>query len=265
MPDRVRFERPPVVEVVCGVLFGTLTALRTAHVGIFWDRIREEFPLVEEAPPLPPIIERYDPAPSLEIEVELTPPLARTWFCRPDRRGLVQLQRDRFVYNWKRSSPDDGQYPSYDQVILDFERLWSEFEAFVKEQQVGPIVVRQLELAYVNIIPEASIPAGDPVFVDHVPDRSRARFLQAVDGFAWRTSYGLPEGAGRLHVSINSARQADSGEPIRRLDIVARGIGREVGSDPMRSWFDLAHDWIVNGFADVTTANMQAEVWRRQS
>lgn len=266
MPDRVRFDTPPVVEVLCGVLFGSLTGLRTAHVGIFWDRIKEEFPLVEEAPPLSPVIERFDPAPSFEIEVELSPPLARTWFYRADRRGLVQLQRDRFVYNWKRSSPDDGKYPSYDRVILDFERLWSEFRSFVASEGVGEIVPRQLELAYVNIIPDASIPAGDPVFVDHVPDRSRVRLLQAVDGFVWRSSYMLPDDAGRLHVSINSARQAETGEPVRRMDIVARGISMsEIGPNSMRSWFDLAHHWIVNGFVDATTASMQTAVWRRKS
>jgi uncharacterized protein (TIGR04255 family) len=263
MAERVRFEKPPVVEVVCGVLFGTLVGLRTAHVGVYWNRIRQEFPLVDEAPPLSAIIETVDPVPSIEIEVGMVPPLARSWFHRADRRGLIQLQRDRFVYNWKRSSPTDGAYPSYDQVIIEFERQWEQFRDFVAGEQLGDLVPRQLELAYVNIIPDTSVPAGDPVFKDHARNDSPGRFLPPAESLTWRTSYPFPDNAGRLHVVISSARQADTGDPIKRLDMVARGIN-EISATQMRAWFDLAHDWIVRGFVDVTTSSMQAE-WRRQS
>jgi uncharacterized protein (TIGR04255 family) len=262
MAERVRFEKPPVVEVFCGVLFGQLPELRTAHVGVYWSRIRKEFPIVDEAPLLSPSIETFSPASPVEIEAGFVPPLARTWFQRADRRGLIQLQGDRFVYNWKRASPTDGDYPSYDRVILDFERQWQEFCDFVAKEGLGGLVPRQLELGYVNIIPDASVPAGDPVFVDHARNVSRSRFLPEPESLAWRTSYAFPD-SGRLHVIITSARQADTGDPIKRLDMVARGIN-EIGATQMRAWFDLAHEWIVNGFVDVTTSTMQT-VWRRQS
>lgn len=264
MAERVRFESPPVVEVVCGVLFSPIIGLRTAHVGLYWNEIRKDFPLVDEAPPLPSVIETFEPIQSVQVQVDLVPPLARTWFHRSDRRALIQLQRDRFAYNWKRRSPSDGEYPSYDRVIIDFEHQWKIFGDFIERENIGEMVLRQLELVYVNIIPDASIPVGDPVFADHAPKRARRRFLPPPDSFAWQTSYVLPDSAGRLHVRIGSARQPDSGDPIRRLDMVARGIN-EAATKSMRTWFDLAHDWIVHGFADVTTPNMQAEVWRRQS
>jgi uncharacterized protein (TIGR04255 family) len=142
MLQRVRFERPPVVEVVCGVLFGALAGLRTAHVGVFWEQIRQEFPSVDEAPPLAPVIETQDLSPSLEIAVGLVPPLPRTWFQTADGHRLVQLQRDRFVYNWRRKSPDDGDYPSYDVVIVEFERLWSAFGEFVAREKLGAAAAR---------------------------------------------------------------------------------------------------------------------------
>ena len=53
----VKFDRPPVVEVACGILFGTTVPLRAAHIGLYWQRIRNEFPRIEEAPPLSPVIE----------------------------------------------------------------------------------------------------------------------------------------------------------------------------------------------------------------
>jgi hypothetical protein len=52
----------------------------------------------------------------------LKAPLPRSWFRSADGHGLIQLQRDRFVYNWKRETPEDGPYPSYDVVVVEFER-----------------------------------------------------------------------------------------------------------------------------------------------
>ena len=31
----------------------------------------------------------------------------------------------------------------------------------------------------------------------------------------------------------------------------------------MWNWFDLAHEWIVRGFADLTTEKIQQNIWRR--
>jgi uncharacterized protein (TIGR04255 family) len=260
MTQKVRFERPPVVEVMCGVQFGSLVSFRAAHVGVFWEQIKTEFPAVDEAPPLPSVIETRNLPSSVEIAVGLIPPLPRTWLLTEDGHRLVQLQRDRFVYNWRRRSPDDGDYPSYDNVIVDFERLWGAFEKFVAEEKFDELVVRQLELAYVNIIPFDRIPDDDPVFLDHVRSSSPDRFLPKPEGFEWRTSYSLPDDSGRLHVFASAAREVVSGAPIVRLEMTARGVGGD-----MRSWFDLAHEWIVRGFTDVTTTRMQTEVWRRIS
>jgi hypothetical protein len=170
----------------------------------------------------------------------------------------------RFVSNWKRESPIDGVYPSYDTVVVDFERLWGEFRSFVSQEQLGGLLPRQLELSYINIIPRDCIPNGDPVLVDHERDVSRPRFLPDPESSTWRTSYLLPDNSGRLHVLATTARQISTGAPLIRLEISARGIN-DVAADDMRAWFDLAHEWVTNGFVDVTTTRIQSEVWRRQS
>jgi uncharacterized protein (TIGR04255 family) len=161
-------------------------------------------------------------------------------------------------------SPEEGVYPSYDTVIVDFERLWGEFRTFVAQEQLGDLLPRQLELSYINVIPRDSIPDKDPVLVDHKRDASRPRFLPDPESFTWRTSYLLPDNGGRLHVLATTARQISTGAPLIRLEISARGIN-DVAADDMRAWFDLAHEWITNGFVDVTTTRIQSEVWRRQS
>jgi uncharacterized protein (TIGR04255 family) len=263
MAQRVRFERPPVVEVVCGVLFGTLPALRTAHVGLFWNLLRTDFPDVDEAPPLVPIVEGQE-APLLEaMGAVIEAPLPRTWFRSVDGHALIQLQRDRFLYNWKRDSPLDGSYPSYDFVIAEFERRWDQFVGFVGQERLGELVPRQFELVYVNIVPRDIIPPGDPVLVDHGRSTQSPRFLPEPESFSWRTSYALPGGQGRFHVAATSVRQQTTGEPAIRAELTARGIN-DAPKEKMRDWFDLAHEWIVNGFVDVTTRTMQESAWRRE-
>jgi uncharacterized protein (TIGR04255 family) len=263
MAQRVRFERPPVIEVVCGVLFGTLPRLRTAHVGVFWNLLRDDFPTADEAPPLLPVIETQETSLLDGSDLALEAPLPRSWFRTTDGHGLIQLQRDRFVYNWKRESPEDGAYPSYDAVIIEFEERWAQFGDFVAREGLGELVPRQFELIYVNIIPKEGIPTNDPVLIDHALDTSHSRFLPEPESFNWQTSYPLPDENGRLHMVANSVRQSTTGKPGIRLDMTARGINDEPTAR-MREWFDLAHTWIVNGFADVTTESMQQKVWGRQ-
>ena len=43
------------------------------------------------------------------------------------------------------------------------------------------------------------------------------------------------------------------------IDLTVRGFS----DDGMEKWFDLAREWIVCGFADLTGKDIQAKVWRR--
>jgi hypothetical protein len=63
-------------------------------------------------------------------------------------------------------------------------------------------------------------------------------------------------------MTTNTVQEKTTGRPCIRLDMTARGVNDEA-TTKMREYFDLAHDWIVNGFADVTTPTMQEKVWRR--
>src|SRR4051812_35023213 len=104
MVPPVKFDAPPVAEVVCGVLFNILPGFKTYHVGLFWEKVRKDFPRVEEAPPLNSVIEKTagDNRPSLDLELSGVPPLRRTWFVDTEGTHLIQLQQDRFLFNWKR-------------------------------------------------------------------------------------------------------------------------------------------------------------------
>jgi len=264
---RVKFDRPPVVEVACSVSFSAAKPLRGIHLGLYRERIRSDFPQIEEVPPLALVVELQEPGMGgvgLGYAVGPLPPLRRTLFVSEDGRNLIQVQEDRFIFNWKKAA-DDDQYPSYDEVIERFNCHLAGFLEFAVEQSIGPLVYRQFELIYVNQIPlgEAEVEVTESrLLVDHVRDTARPRFLGEPVGVNWVSIYELPNHEGRLYMTAQSARAPD-GRRILRLDMTARGISANPADAGRRAWFDQAHTWITKGFADLTAEDIQQRVWRR--
>lgn len=259
----VNFERPPVVEVACGIAFSLPKPLKTAHVGMFWSRVREQFPVAEEAMPLAMTVENTDgdvALQSVEVGFASVPPLRRTWLINKEGTHLIQLQDDRLLYNWKRTD-SQPEYPSYVNVIAGFKDQWANFKSFLSENGLGEPTVRQLEMTYFNIVDHAQLPT---LLVDHVPAGSGSRFLPEAEGINWQTHYRLPQTVGRLHVAITSARNSSTGEKVVRIDLTARGLPTQKDEASCYAWFDLAHEWITHGFADITSSDAQKK-WGRIS
>jgi hypothetical protein len=73
----------------------------------------------------------------------------------------------------------------------------------------------------------------------------------------------MPNNQGRLPIKLQSAiRHADAKE-ILQLTLTARGRPASSSLDHVRRWFDLGREWVVQGFADFTTAKMH-QLWRRK-
>jgi uncharacterized protein (TIGR04255 family) len=260
----VKFDKPPVVEVACGVLFVSPGPISTAHIGAFWNRVKSSFPRVEDAPPLSQIVEQAGQLVT-EFEWSELPPMRRTWMLSANGSSLIQIQQDRFLFNWKRTL-DQDVYPSYDSVIADFERYFSEFMTFLEETGVSRPTCRQYDLTYINFVPASlGLDKVGPtkILVDHRRAQVANRFLPEPEAFNWTSSYSLPEGMGRLHVSAQSAISHTTAERAVRLDMVARGMPKEDSAQAMRKWFDLAHEWITQGFADSTSEELQTDFWKR--
>ena len=46
------YKRPPVDEVVCGFRFERLRGLKVPHIGLLWEKFRNEYPTVQHAIPI---------------------------------------------------------------------------------------------------------------------------------------------------------------------------------------------------------------------
>jgi uncharacterized protein (TIGR04255 family) len=263
MPQHVKFGRPPVVEVVCGTCFETSTPLLVPHIGRFWSTLKDRFPRIAEAAP----ISASEDGQSGLVRVELmdVPALPRTWFISEDGRDVIQLQRDWFLFNWKRSEEgDEYDYPSYPIVIEEFEAQFAGFVDFLHSENIGDLRLKKFELTYVNHIDNSNglrdIGEGN-LFVDHV-HASYERFLPNQENWQWRDSYVLPNNFGRLSISAQTGLRKPTGERVVRLDLQARGIPPDTAGEHRRAWFDVAHEWITRGFADITSSALH-KIWER--
>ena len=68
---------------------------------------------------------------------------------------------------------------------------------------------------------------------------------------------------GRLHVALESGYRNSDEEPIFILNLTARGAPRGDGIDGVLGFLDVGREWVVRGFASVTTPTMHKE-WGRK-
>src|SRR4051812_4830260 len=97
-PRLPSFRTPPVAEVVAGAIFDvSIPGFLIPHVGLFWQRIKNEFPETQHFMPLIP--------PTGEpkwVDSSLGVPLPRVWFLSKTKQNIIQLQGDCFFYNWRK-------------------------------------------------------------------------------------------------------------------------------------------------------------------
>lgn len=265
-----RFDAPPVIEVALSVMFETPKGLKIAHFGMFWNRIRSDFPQVNEQPALDLPRElarepRHRGEATLRFEPMTTPPL-RLWFLNKEGTELLQLQHDRFARNWRRAGTT-SPYPSYDNIRAPFERDLRGFETFIREEGLGSLTPVQCEVTYVNHIAAGNLwmshGQADRVFSNWKLAASGS-FLPEPEDVNFNARYPIVvagEFAGRLHVSVQPAYSGE--DPLFVSTLTARGNPLGPGLDGALRFLDLGHEWIVQGFTDSTTPAMHQQ-WSRQ-
>lgn len=254
------FKKPPVIEVACGIAFNKIEQFKAPHLGLFWKKLRAEYPICQHAPPL-----GFPPEPP-ESVVEFEIPLPRIWFINGKKNGLIQLQNNRFFYNW-RKMPVDEPYPHYQTVIKKFKTNLDIFQKFLEEEKLGSLNPTECELTYVNHILMGkgwnTISDIHEVMPDINWRSNKSRFLPEPIHIGWQSSFALPEDKGRLHVKLDQVAHKIDKRPILSLEISAKGLGADKSREAIMNWFELAHTWIVCGFADLTGMKIQKTFWER--
>lgn len=260
------YEQPPVTEVACSVMFNSIEEFLTPHVGLLWQRFQPDYPFCDDVAPIAPKIEVFGNK-SVEAKLQLSdiPPLPRIWFISPDGTRIIQLQRDRLIHNWRKVS-SDSEYPRYDSLIEAFQEQLASFDSFLKEADLGQVQPSQYELTYVNQIPQGdgwtTLEDIGKIFPDFAWRVNSQRFLSKPESISWTTTFELPDEIGRLHTTIRHA--LGESYTILLFELTVRGIGSYASRESMQDWFDLAHEWIVQAFTDLTGEEIQKDIWKRR-
>ena len=265
--SRPDFTDPPVIEVALSVGFKPLVGYANAHSGLFWQRLADTFPNVEEHPPfsIPQANEPLDTP--QQIEIVDGPPPVRTWLIGRDGSELLQLQRDVFAHNWRKTGPTQ-EYPRYESVRDRFREYFRAFVEFARDRGLGTVEPNACEVTYVNHIPvgEHLRTSGDLDELMLPWSWPSTTFLPKPDEVGFRAQFMIRDDSdkfvGRLNVNAKPAYRRSDRSGIVVLSMTARGEPLSDGFDGVLAFFDLGREWIVRGFADLTTPKMH-QVWGR--
>lgn len=261
------FENPPVVEMALGVQFRPLFAVRGITLAPLRERWRNEYPGIEEQPPLAPGVEGgLAPGLGLGLAIGFGPvPSARHWFLSEDGTNLVQVQNDRLIVNW-RQGDSSAAYPRYERMREVFESRLLEFAAFLEDEQIGSLEIVQAEANYINAVP-----------VEPDEQGLLARLLRAWEGTAGH-HLGDPEQARvalafaipnvghppvRLHVAVEPAQRPD-GAPVLFMTLTARGAPDGQSVKDALKFLDEVHDHVTQSFLELTPETMHTSWGLRQ-
>ena len=263
------FDNPPVSEVALAVQFSPLENWHSPHAGLYWGKIQTQYPITEVQSPFPSQIEKFGEEfwqrPSVRLEL-VKPDVTRFWFLDEGRINLVQVQRDRFVTNWRKVQGNEV-YPRYEDSIRPrFEREWTGFHEFLQDKKIGDPKVNQCEITYVNDIP---IGEGAQAFADSLKLFSSwwgpgtDDFLQAPESLSVGGSFQLPDERGRLHFASQHVRRQTDNARVVQLRLTARGKPLSGNEVDVMNWMDMGREWIVRAFADLTSPEAH-KLWGRK-
>jgi len=259
LPD---FRNPPINEVVVGVQFVRLP-ITGAHVGRFWASALDRYPRVEEQPPLDPQLEALGPKQGIaQLHFSIEPHQSRHWLISSSDTELLQLQSDRFLFNW-RARPGAGPYPHFEAIHEKFRSEFSEWVEFLRSELKQKVQLTQWEVTYVNSIGGGETPDLSEILsfigpqlraaIAGPPDAARfdvQRVLRFDDGAAWARAY----------VSAKNGFGPNR-EPLVLLELTVRGPQPPGGEESaIYERHFQAREWIVRAF-DALTTDSQHKTW----
>lgn len=265
---KLDFDNPPVEEVVLSILFQSLDNLLAPHLGEIWQVFKKDgFIRIMEQPPVIPTMETF-PNPSREPQFHINvPDLPRIWFIHENDSQILQVQRDRFTFNWRKTK--SGQkYPGFSAIFESFEGFYNRFCQTIKNMDIGLLTPLQYELTYIDQLPQGDSwntlydigKIYDP-FVDFQQSDS---FWSDADFVNLRVSFPIPNLQGRLHLAVGNRVKHPEQQQTLQTDFTARGFSENTESE-MNMWFELAHDQIREKFSSIFTEDIQTHVWKRKS
>lgn len=145
MSERPRLSKPPLTEVVCGVKFEPLP-LALEHIAELRQALKEDYPKLSLQPAV------MEPGDEFEFVFGVAGPALKGQRCLLEREGspwIVQVQQDRFFFNWR---GEGEHYPGFEGVGGVLEGFLAVWRRFV--ELMGEVTVTRAEVVKVNMLQE---------------------------------------------------------------------------------------------------------------
>lgn len=239
-------------------MFAPIEGFTIGDIGLFWSLVRDELPVCQAVDRLKPSIESFGSELNFQISLSNAVEVPRAFFRNEHGNELLQLQSDRFAYNWMRS--ENAEYPRHKKTTDRFWEFYDRFEAFLATRGLPEPKLQQCELINVNIAPLKefggtyastldvfSLLRSAPIW----PGRIELEAGTIQTHYILKNEAGDP--IGRLHFEANPVRDTSSGEDAIRFDLTARGSMSPLERRSAEQFFREARDYINTAFLRLTT------------
>lgn len=255
------FERPPVVETVLGLQFDPIAKLATAHLGLFWKSLGDEWTNIAETNAVGQTAGFVSVTPSwlphgfpaFEFGPARVPGM-RVRLSNASGDRMLQVENGWLVYNW-RQRPDPAAYPRYDTIKTEFDRYRVAFEQFLTSNGFGAPRSNLWEVSYLNLLPKGELwnsPDEWPTVLPGLFVRSRPSAAEELLTGDARWTFAIGHGKGQLFVHVEHGAMGGAAEgEVLVLRLIARGEVRDGSQDELESGFALGHESIVKTFREI--------------
>ncbi len=210
----------------------------------------------------------------MTIQVGLNQP--RVMFLDSERdygQNVIQIQNDRFIYNWRRKSIDSSSYTAYEENLEKFFKYFEKFKNYVSSNNFGDLSIDQCEMSYVNLIPvESKSNNSDEMFSTLFPfwskviDDNALAYQFRSDNCSFSNSYWINNHKSRLYIEAKTNQSNQSNRSNNKhIDFVllVRGEPNDGDNINLKKWFDTSHEILIKSFL-ATTSNTFHEKWSRK-
>lgn len=244
-----------------------------AHLGVFWDILKEDFPNVTAVQPITPMVDdfgtekRWFPQ-SFRLALSDSPD-CRLQMTSADECWMCQIQQDRLAINWRRR--EEKEYPRYSATWDSFSIAWQKLLSLLQTLKLEPAKPQLWELLYVNQIPKGELWSTPQQWPDVFPGLwgNKVKSVAGADLFGligqwvWQT----PDGRARTIV------EPKPGKDVLFMTITTRGVVRAPdgaessrdanSSSEIKSGLDLGHSLIVSTFDEIIS-DAAKKIWGRR-
>lgn len=261
-PIRLEFERPPIIEQAICIIFEPLPGFSIIDYGLFWNALSAEFPHVRAALPIDTTTEHFDDQQRGNLHIRLSQEISlpRAMYGN-DAGELVQLQADRFLFNWAKT--EGSEYPRSERLMERFGELFGRFQAYAESRCLGDIAIRQAELTNLNVLPISEFGTsfadiGEALNVD--PLDLGVPFLKAETYIRNRVHRIVDEDGkplGRLHTVIEPVRNSADNSIAYKLEFTARSAPGLGSIEAAKRFYGIARNAINGAFGATVTEKMR--------